>query len=274
MRVDVAAGANGVREASQLLFVPVAGPVRMIGRWAGDRVSPTVEVDPLSPNKPRNAAEVYRQNAVLITQLENLRAQFDDLKQLSAQYRDLDADLQRRVHPAAVQGGSATNRQTLQISAASVKNVRERLPVIHPAGFVGQIYGVAAGGATARVLLATDPESKLVARFVRFETTDDGAVRGRTLRLPPPLVEGAGPNLMVVRGIPARDVRAAVQAGGFAVGDWALLDDPSMPLSVKAIRLGRVSKITLPATDAGHAVIELTPTTDFNRLRKVLVVDR
>ena len=259
---------NGVRETVQMLFVPVSAPTRAVVRWATERTSSQQEIDVLSPDKPRDINSVLQQNAMLLTRLGSLEAQFEDLKQLSAQYRDLNPDLRRRVDPAAVVAGSTTGRQTLTISTGGLPAVRERAAVVHPSGFVGQIYAVAVGEATARVLLATDPESRLAARFVRYETTEDGSVQTFALRTQPPLVEGNGRNL-IVRMLPAGEVRNTLR-----VGDVAQLDDPTFPLVTKGLRLGTVRRIQLPPTDAGHATVELDPTTDFGGLREVLVVDR
>ncbi|HEX8325384.1 MAG TPA: rod shape-determining protein MreC [Tepidisphaeraceae bacterium] len=257
---------SGVRAAVQTLFVPVAVPVRAVGVWTTNRLSPPRESDILSPDKARNIEDVRRQNTALITRLGNLEAQLEDLRRLSAQYGQL-GDLRNMVRPAMNLMGSPTNRQTITLSTTNLKNVHEKQPVVHPGGFVGQIYDVATAGSTARVLLVTDPESRLYARFVRYRSDENG-VRLERVDTKPPLVEGNGRGL-VVRMLPAREVMGVVN-----VGDVALLDDPdpAFPAVIKGLRLGTVRRI-LP-TEAGHATIELDPTADFAKLAEVLVVDR
>lgn len=255
---------SGVRAAVQTLFVPVAVPVRAVGVWATNRLSPSREEDILSPDNARGIEEVRRQNTALVTRLGNLEAQLEDLRRLSAQYEKL-GDLRNRVRPAMNLFGSPTNRRTLVIGTADLTNVQEKQPVVHPGGFVGQIYDVATGGATARVLLVTDPESHVYAQFVRYRS-DESGVRLERVDTQPPLVEGDGRGL-VVRMLPAREVRGTV-----AVGDVALLNDPAFPAVTKGLRLGTVRRIT--TTEAGHATIELDPTADFAKLAEVLVVEK
>ena len=255
---------SGVRQTVQALFIPVARPARAIGGWTHDRLAPPTIEDPRSPENPRTPKEVYLDNQRLLTQVANLQAQLEDLKDLSAQYAGLDPDLRKSVRPAAVIGKPDANRATLTIATAGLRVAKEGLPVVHLGGMIGQITGVGSG--TATVLLATDPASHLTARLV---SAPDENGTSRRLRLKQVLVEGTG-RAMVVAGLPARDVRNVVH-----VGDVALLDDASFtsPL-VKGLRLGTVTRVQLPATDAGHAVIELQPTADFPSLREVLVVER
>ncbi|MGN6725977.1 MAG: rod shape-determining protein MreC [Tepidisphaeraceae bacterium] len=258
---------SGVRETIAELFVPVAWPVHAIGLTLSRRLAPETSTDLLSPANPRNADDLRHQNAELLTRLANLEAQLDDLRQLSAQYDKLGA-LRTLVHPARVIAGPQPPRQTLTIATGTLKGLREKLPVVSPMGFAGQIYDVSLTGGTAKVLLPTDPASHLSARFVRFVNQPDGTVGVQAIKTNPPLVDGDGHG-MVVRALTAREVRNALK-----VGDVALLDDVTFPPAVKGLRLGTVRKITLPATDAGFAVIELEPTTNFASLSEVLVVDK
>jgi len=257
-----------VREVAQGLFVPVAWPVRTIGLAISSRLSPRVEKDLLSPDKARTADELRRQNAELLTRILNLEAQLEDLKQLSAQYQQLGTDLRKLVQPATVVAGPAGNRQTLTIGTGALKTVREGMAVVHPLGFVGQIYAVAPGAATARVLLVTDPQSKIAARFFRFARRADGSLATVPVNVPAPLVEGDGSG-MVVRMLPARDVRKAVK-----VGDTVVLDEPKLPPALKGLRIGTVTAIDLPPTDSGHATIKVEPTGDLTHLHEVLVVSK
>ena len=258
---------SSMRELAQGLFVPISFPVRTIGVWATNRLSQQQDVDLLSPTNPRDTNEIRRQNAELITRLANLEAQLDDLRQLSAEYDRLGS-LRSLVQPARVVAGPIAPRQTLTIGITGLREIREKMPVVCPLGFLGQIYAVSLGNATARVLLATDPASHLSARFVRFIQEPNGTIGVQSIKTSPPLVDGDGRG-MVVRALPAHEVRNQLH-----VGDVALLDDITFPPAVKGLRLGTIRKITLPPTDAGFAVIELDPTTNVSTLTEVLVVDK
>lgn len=263
------AAKSDVREVVQTLFRPVAQPVRAVGLWASNRASPDRAIDVLSPDEPRDRDEVLRQNAELITRIGQLEAQLDDLKQLSAEYSKLATDIRKLVHPATVTGGPIGNRQTLTIATGSLLATKEHIAVLQPTGLVGQIYAAAIGGGTARVLLITDPESRIGARFVRSVVGEDGQLRKYRVNTQPPLVEGNGPNALIVRMLTAAEVRSAVH-----IGDVAELDDVGFPLVAKGLRLGIVRKINLPPTNSGYATIELSPTANFAKLREVLVVDK
>jgi cell shape-determining protein MreC len=184
---------------------------------------------------------------------------------LSAQYAKL-GDLTKLVHPAVRLSGSPTNRQTLTIGTGSLVAVKEKMAVVHPGGFVGQIYDISPGN-IARVLLITDPESRLNGHFVRYVRNDAGGLGVQRVNTKPPLFEGNG-NGLIVR-MPAGEVRNNVR-----VGDVAVLDDATFSPVTKGLRLGTVRKIDLPATDAGFAGIDIDPTTDLAKLPEVLVVDR
>lgn len=258
---------SSVRETIQGLFVPVALPSRAIGRWASERLSPPHETDIVSPNVARSNDELRRQNAELVTRLMNLEAQLDDLKQLSAQYDQLGTTLKKMVQPATIVAGPVLGRQTLTISTARLAAIRENMAVVHPLGVVGQIYAVAPGGATARVLLLTDPHSHVQGRFVRMVSVN-GVVRDQPIKTPAPMVDGTGTGLSIGY-LAAHDVRGVVQ-----IGDIVLLDDARFPPQIKGLPLGRVRAITLPPNDSGHATIAVDPTADFSRLAEVLVVDK
>jgi len=259
---------SGVREVAQGLFVPIAWPVRAIGLAISSRLAPHEQKDLLSPDKARTADELRQQNAELLTRILNLEAQLDDLKQLSAQYQQLGTDLRKLVQPATVVAGPTGSRQTLTVGTSGLKAVREGMAVVHPLGFVGQIFAVAPGAATARVLLVTDPQSKIAARFFRFGRRADGSLVTMPVDIPAPLVEGDG-DAMVVRMLPARKVRNVVK-----IGDVVVLDEPKLPPALKGLRIGTVTAIDLPPTDSGHATIKVEPTGDLTHLHEVLVVSK
>ncbi|MBC7784638.1 MAG: hypothetical protein H7144_12440 [Burkholderiales bacterium] len=259
-----------ISQTVQTLFLPVAWPTRLVGAQVKEHLAPQASDDLLSPGSPRTVADLRRQNAELIVRLTNIEAQLEDLKKLSAQYATLGGDLRKMVQPATVIGGPTDQRQVLTIGTATLTRVADNAAVVHPLGFVGRVSGVAIAGGNARVLLATDPSSRVSGRFVRFVPRPDGAIDIITLDLPPPLVEGTTRGL-IARLLPARPIREKLK-----VADMVLLDDPQLfPIpALKGLRIGSVTKIRLPPTDAGHAEVEIAPITDFSSLREVLVVTK
>lgn len=259
--------APDLRAQLGVLFAPVSRPTRAIGLWAKSQLSPTPPTDVLSPDHPRSADELRQQNAILIAQVQNLQAQLDDLKRLSAAYRQLGA-LQQLVEPAAVLGGPTTNRQTLTIGTNGLSAIRKEMPVVHAAGFVGQVDATATIGGSAIVLLATDPDSALQARFARTVVAEDGRVTTQMLPLDPIAAVGDGRQIIATK-LPAIAVRDHLR-----VDDVVLLDEPRLGPALKGVRLGTVAKITLPNTTAAYASVEIRPTTDLSHLNEVLVVTK
>jgi cell shape-determining protein MreC len=203
--------------------------------------------------------------AVLLVQIQNLSAQLDDLRKLSHLYTQLGEPVRKISQVAPVTSGPVDQRQTLTISTMGLEPIRESAAVFHPLGFVGQVDSVGVG--SARILLITDPASKLTGQFVRYQGRADGGIDIIRLGVKPPLVEGTG-DRMIARAIPAGEVRNVLK-----VGDIVELDDDRFPTpALKGVRMGVVTAIDLPPTDAGFAQIEMKPTADLLTLREVLVV--
>jgi cell shape-determining protein MreC len=266
-----------VRQAVATLFTPISAPTRMTGAAMRSRVVTPDNIDLGSPDRPRSLAELRQENEILRVQVANMQVKLDDLAGISAQYADMRSDLQRLVQPAAVVGGPTDQRQTLTISTTGLTNVREGMAVVTPVGYIGKIHSVSTVGGTARVLLATDPSSRLVAKFATYSKRADGTLDLVALDIPAPLVEGQQRQVV---GNTRRMTAGPLQAGPvrklLKVGDAVLLDEStgSFPPAVRGLRLGTVSKIDLPPFEAGHATVTIDPVTDFSTLREVLVVNK
>lgn len=260
--------ASGARTQLAKFFVPVAVPTRAIGLWVQSRISPAPPVDLLSPGQPRNVDELRRQNAALIAQVQNLQAQVEDLKGHSAAYSNLEINLRRAVEPAQVIAGPRTNRQTLTINTSSLRAVRPGMAVVHPFGFVGWIDSVATVGGSATVLLVTDPTLRVQARFARLSPTEDGRVISTLLPIDPIAAGGNGKQIGAAM-ISAKQVRQHLRKG-----DVVLLDDNRFGPALKGVRIGVVSNIHIPQTNAEHASVEIDPNIDFGTMSEVLVVTK
>ncbi len=260
--------AQGPRAQLAKLFEPVAAPTRAIAQWGRARISTDKPVDLLSPGKDRSRDELLRQNGVLITQVQNLQAQLEDLKRYSAAARELGTNLQQLVEPARITAWPTANRQTLMISTSGLSNVRNNLAVVHPFGFAGTIQSTATIGGAAQVLLVTDPESSVQARFASFVVGADGRITTTMLPIEPIVARGDGSKIVATM-VAAQPVRQHLK-----VGDIVLLDDGRFGPALKGLRVGKVSKIDVPQTNAKFASIEIEPTADFAHLSEVLVVTK
>ncbi len=249
-----------IRTSIRSLFSPVAYPARIVS-LALTRATKSHDEKPLFSPNPN---ELDR--AVLLVQIQNLAAQLEDLKKLSQLYTQLGENIRKQSQIATVTSARTDQRQTLTISTIGLETVKPRSAVFHPLGFVGTINSVGVGN--AQVLLIIDPTSRLKGRFVRYLTRADGGVDVIRLAInEQPLVEGTG-DAMVARKIPAATVRNVLQ-----VGDIVELDADEFPIpALKGVRMGVVTGIDLPPTDAGHAEIHIKPTVDLVSLKEVFVV--
>lgn len=234
-------------------------PARAFGLGLVKATAPT-DTGPLFSLDPNKLDK-----AVLLAQIQNLNAQLEDLKKLSHLYQQMGRPIRDISQIAPVTSGPVDQRQTLTISTMGLETVRNDAAVFHPLGFVGQVDSVGVG--SARILLMTDPASKFTGQFVRYQGRADGGIDVIRLGVKPPLVEGAG-DRMIARAIPAGEVRNVLK-----VGDIVELDDDRFPTpALQGVRMGVVTAIDLPPTDAGFATIEMKPTVDLLTLREVLVV--
>lgn len=248
-----------VRTTLRSLFTPVSWPARTVG-LAFHKATTPADSGPLFSPDPSKLNP-----AALLVQIQNLNAQLEDLKKLSHLYQQLGEPLRRISRIVPVTSGPVDQRQTLTLATSGLAGLRNNTPVHHPLGFVGKIDSIGAG--SARVLLITDPSSKITGRFVRYQPRADGGIDILRLDIRPPLLEGAT-DRMIARAIPAGEIRSTLK-----IGDIVELDDDRFPIpALKGLRVGVVTRIDLPPTDAGFAQIEVKPAVDLVSLREVLVV--
>ncbi|GIW75124.1 MAG: cell shape-determining protein MreC [Phycisphaerae bacterium] len=250
---------SAVRTTFRSLFAPIAWPARTAGLIFHKATTSVDSGSLFSPDPSELSPEA------LLVQIQNLNAQLEDLKKLSHLYQQLGEPLRRISRIVPVTSGPVDQRQTITLNTSGLTGLRNNAPVHHPLGFVGRIDSVGAG--SARVLLITDPSSKITGRFVRYQPRPDGGIDILRLDIRPPLLEGAT-DRMIARAIPAAEIRNVLK-----LGDIVELDDDRFPIpALKGLRVGVVTGIDLPPTDAGFARIEVKPTVDLVSLREVLVV--
>ncbi len=250
---------SGIRTSLRALFSPVAWPAHRVGQ-ALSRATVTPDESKLFSSELGNLS-----TDALIVQIQNLNAQLEDLKKLSHLYTQMGASLLQSSDLTSVTSGPTDQRQFLTISTAALVSPRAGSAVFHPLGFVGQVDSVGVGA--ARVMLTTDVMFKRTGRFVRYQARADGGIDIVPLGLDQPLVEGTGKG-MVARQMAARDIRNVLK-----VGDIVELEDPAFTLpALRGMRLGVVTEIDLPPTDAEFAEIKISPTVDLLSIREVFVV--
>ena len=231
----------------QGLFAPVSRPAAAIGSWFRGRTA--------SPNDPRPDADIRAENDILKVKIASLEAQLEAINRKSDE-RESVGPVGKYSVAVPVVGADSGTRQSLSIEATSRSPVREGMPVVYPGGFVGRVTRVGAGGAQVR--LVTDLGFKVLGYFRR-----DQPLRTRT----PPLIQGAGKGMMVVRNLDLKEARELLHEG-----DWAMLDDGDFPQVVTGERLGRIVSIK-PRSDAPlMAEIRLEPMRNLLELREVMVV--
>lgn len=257
-----------VRQSVQTLFVPVSYPARILGIGVSTALRPPDAVDLLSPDAPRSVEQLRQQNTALIAQIANQQAQLRDLEQLSQQLRGL-GDLRPHVELATVIAGPSDQRQTLTLATTGLSRVAAGMPVVVRFTFVGQIHSSGIAGESAKLLLPTDPQSKIEARFARAQPNANGGVDIVPLDVGiKPLVEGTTRG-MVARLIPPREIENKLR-----VHDLVVLDKEKFPPFLGGVVIGRVTKITLPPRGAGHAEVEIAPPFEYTTLRDVMVVTK
>ena len=250
------------RPQIQLLFAPVSRPVRVLAGWVSDRVSPPVSDD------RRPDRDIREENQHLRAELATLRMKAAEFARRDAELSKLgDAkDLFRRFDVIGADSGA---RQSILIAGSSLRGLKDGQYALHPGGLVGRVR---AGIGGAQVQLITDPAFRV---RVRFATYSSNAALG----IPAAVLEGAGNNLMVARGLSFADIGCdkagkPLHAGdSLRIGDYVQVWDSDCPQQINGAVLGRVTAIG-PRHDAPPpwAEVQVAPTANLRRLREVMVM--
>lgn len=242
------------RGRGDVLFKPVAGPVRAVAAWAHARYGAPDR--PPGDARPRDRAEVERENVALRGQVAFLTKQLEALSLVEAERRRLGTLLDY-FKPVSVIGGDTTpGRESLSLTPAAGVSTAPGTPVMYADGVVGRLVE------SRRVRLITDPGSALAGEFGRFEG-------GQLLTVPMPKasVKGAGNGTMRVDNLTTKDV------GELKVGDLVIVTDPEPEYEVlRGQILGEVAEIHPLPSKPLFAEILIRPRTDLRKLREVLVM--
>lgn len=248
------------------IFAPVAWPANRIAGWARERLMGRSSRDDGSPNNPRTAPEVLAENMALRISNASLQAQLDQVLERESTWAQL-GEVRSYCTAFSVIGGDSGSRESLMLYGTSLNSLAEGMPVIYSSGLVGRLIRVGLG--EARVLLITDPQSKIIASFARPTRHPDGKVTLESLSREARLVEGAGTNELVMRDVPER----FVQDIGLRIDDWVVLSDSEWPALLRGYRLGAIYSIENAKTPS-FALIRIRPDQRLSSLREVMVVNK
>ncbi len=254
--------AERLRAPVAIVFAPIAYPLSAAAGVVKDTLAP--EHPPVSGD----LATLARQNDQLLRELVSLSEQLEHLKQLNADRAAMGALRDVSVPARVIGADAASGRYTLHLQVDAAAGVADGMKVIYPGGLLGEVTGAALGSATVR--LVTDPQFKVVARFVRILTDEAGGVSYQPVSQLAPRVDGQPDGTMVVSNLQY----SLIQEAGIQVGDWLTVNDDEWPANLRGLRIGKVTEIGLRPDNPLIARIRVSPTADLLRQREVMVVNR
>jgi hypothetical protein len=246
----------------QVLFAPIASPVRSLCAWAHDRLVPKAVRDDASPDQPRKSAEVYTENAALRQQIAMLTVELEKLRALESERNKLNW-LRDLCTPYSVSGGDSGYGASLHLVATSFEGLKEGMPAIVPDGLVGRIGRVGVAGATVQLISARG--TRLSVRIGRIESLDGGSPTFRFLTSTC-IAEGQGGNLLLIPLVRTEELSRV------RVNDMVVLDDPEWSPHLHAFRVGRVVDKWDTRNSPQFGQVKIESLVDLMQLREVMVM--
>jgi len=247
------------RAQVQGIFEPVSKPTRLVALWAKQRFFSEPSSDPRTP------AVVGDENQRLRVTLANVSAQLEQLKLVNRD-RELLGDVRDLCTPVAVTGSDPGGRDSLSTAGTTLQGIKPGMKVLYPGGLVGVVDRAGATGSQVR--LVTDRGFKLLGRFGRFVTRNDGNVEFVRIATDPILFTGQGGGILLSSNLTTRDFQSA----GIQNGDWLTLDDRDWPINLSGYKIGRVVG---SATQVGSPLfidVRVAPSRNLSELREVMVM--
>ncbi len=202
----------------QKLFHPISTPIYSLASWSYDKAVPKKVRDDTSPDHPREASDLIRENADLRSQIQYLNSELERLQELNAD-RERIGDLRNRCTPVQVTGGDAGLANSRSLDSGSSSGLNEGMAVICADGVIGRLMQV--GRYSSRVKLITDKGNSVMVSFARVEKGDTGKSMMINVSFPDTIAVGQGDGTMLITNLkPWKDLQAAVK-----VDDWVILDD-------------------------------------------------
>ncbi|HEY7087330.1 MAG TPA: rod shape-determining protein MreC [Tepidisphaeraceae bacterium] len=248
------------------LFAPVAWPVNRVAGWARERMSHETPRDDGAPHGSRSNAEVVRENTELRIAYMNIKGQLQKMLEREAE-KQLLGEISELCTRFTVTGADSAGRDSLLLSGSSVDGLREGMPVLYSRGIVGRIIRTGLG--EARVLLITDPQSRMVVNFARFNRKPDGSIDSQILSAEGPLLEGAGNGELIIRNVSYKTVDEIK----LRPDDWVVLNDRDWPPGLNYYRVGTVYSIE-NSKNPGFVIIRARPDSKLIELREVMVMNK
>jgi rod shape-determining protein MreC len=252
------------------VFAPVAWPVNRIAGWAHGKLSRQPPRDDGAPHGSRSSAELVKENTDLRIAYMNIKGQLQKMLERDAE-KHLLGEVGELCTRFSVTGADSGPRESLLLSGSSMDGLREGMKVIYSGGNSGGVVGRLSrvGLGEARVLLVTDPQSRIGVNFARFIRKSDGSIDGQILSAEGPLIEGAGNGEMVITTVKQDTVKEL----GLRVDDWVVVNDNEWPKELNYYRIGTIYSIE-NSKNPGFVLIRVRPDTKLIGLREVMVMNK
>lgn len=245
----------------QVLFAPVASPVRSISAWAHNKLTPKTVHDDGSPKQPRVESVVYAENAMLRQQIALLSSELGRL-QATEKERDRLTWLRGYCTPYSVFGGDAGMGSSLHITASSFEGLKQGMPAIVADGVVGKIERAGIAGATVQLITARS--SRTGVHIVRIDTSTGKAQFQKLTSMS--IAEGLGNGKLQIPLVKSEEL-SHVQ-----VGDMVVLDDADWPSILQSFRIGRVTEMSARKDSPAFGQVTVESSIDLAQLREVMIV--
>jgi len=248
---------SGVRAHVQGVFYPVAKPARVIASTLGGRFG--------GPRDDRAASDIVEENERLEGAVASLTGQMEVLIARVAEIEQF-GEVGQLCKQVPVMGNDPASRDSLSVQGRFDASLLNQ-PVLYIGGLAGRFER--AGLTGAQVRLVTDRSFSATGRFGEFYTNELGVRAFRGKDTTPPLVEGLGNGVMMIRNLKYTEAAAHVQ-----VGMRVVLDDKDYPPILTQQTLGKVVSVSRRPEAPLRADIEVRPEWNLNALTRVMVLQK
>jgi hypothetical protein len=212
----------------------------------------------------RAAGEIVAENERLKIALAGLTAQVELLHSRVAEGEQF-GEVGRYTKRVAVMGNDPGSRDSLSVVGRFDATLLNQ-PAVYNYGLAGRFER--AGLTGAQVRLITDRSFSATGRFGAFVSDGVGGILFDAKSTVPPLVEGYGNGVMMVKNL---EFEAAARAG-IGEGTWVVLEDKDYPPVLKHQKLGRVVSVKKRPEAPLWADIEVRPEWNLMALTQVWVL--
>ena len=248
---------SGIRAHVQGIFYPVAMPARYV---ASTLRRPETRLDDKRP-----ASDIVEENERLKLSVSSLTGQMEQLLTRVAEIEQF-GPVGQYCKRVPVMGNDPASRDSLSVQGRFDATLLNQ-PVLYIGGIAGRLER--AGLTGAQVRLVTDRSFSATGRFGEFVTNQFGMIEFKPKDTTPPLVEGMGNGVMMIKNLTYEEAVQVVKEG-----TWVGLDDPDYPSILAGQKLGKVVSIKKRAESPLRADIEVRPEWNLTALTMVMVLQR